>query len=138
MHYIKHLVGALVNFHSSEKYVDIFSSYCFILTHQVFKLTWCYFWVVITAVCFLVLLSMRWSITDEVNKQSSCLMLELESLFQGTNDILRLVTSSTGARFLNLLLCGLDIFSVLENIEMLFISFITEVPVANVSNSYFS
>jgi hypothetical protein len=65
-------------------------------------------------------------------------MLELESSFQGTNDIFRLVTSSAGARFLNLLLCGLDILSVLENIEMLFISFITEVPVANVSNSYFS
>ena len=64
-------------------------------------------------------------------------MLELETPLQGTNHIFRLVTSSTGSGFLNFLLSSLDIFSVLKNIEVFFVSFISEVPVANIPNSYF-
>ena len=136
MHFIEHNVGAVINFHSCEKYVGSFS-HLFVLTQQGFKRTLSNFRVAITAVRFLILFYMRWSITDEVNEQSRCFMLELETPLQGTNHIFRLVTSSTGSGFLNFLLSSLDIFSVLKNIEVFLISFISEVPVANISNSYF-
>lgn len=64
-------------------------------------------------------------------------MLELETPLQGTNHIFGLVTSSNGSGFFNFFLGSLDIFSILENIEVFFISWISEIPVANISNSYF-
>ena len=64
-------------------------------------------------------------------------MFELETSFQSTDHIFRLVSSSVCYGALNLSLSSLDVFSVLKNIEVFFISFISEVPVANISNSYF-
>ena len=91
--------------------------------------------IVVAEFLWLVLLSVGWSICNKVHEQSRCFVFELETSFQGTNNIFWFVCSSLSFGTLDLLLSSLDIFSVLKNIEVFFISCIPEISVPNISDS---
>lgn len=138
VHFFKHDIGSVIDFHTSEKNVCFIATNAFVFTHQAFKFT---FWnigvIVVAEFLWLVLRSVGWSICNKVHEQSRRFMFEFKASFQGTNNIFGFVGTPASTRILDLSLSSLDIFSVLKNVEVLLIAFVSKISVANISDSYF-